>query len=84
MKAVLAFIVAALALFGLAFGKPLTDGTEEESFAAANEYEEQDIRAPPGLQEAFEDEEAPENDPATTGNDNSKLGISLNYMTALS
>lgn len=84
MKAVLAFIVAALALFGLAFGKPLTDGTEEESFAVANEYEEQDIRAPPELQETFEDEEAPENAAATTGNDNSKLGISLNYKTALS
>ena len=84
MKAVLAFIVAALALFGPAFGKPLTDGTKEESFAIANEFEEQDIRASPGLQEAFEDEEAPENDLATTGNDNSKLGISLIHTTALS
>ena len=82
MKAVLAFIVAALALFGPAFGKPLTDGTKEESFAIANEFEEQE--APPGLQEAFEDEEAPENDLATTGNDNSKLGISLIHTTALS
>ena len=43
MKAVFAFVFVALALFGLAFGKPLTDGTEEESFAVANEYEEQDI-----------------------------------------
>ena len=59
MKTVFAFVVAALALFGPAFGKPLTDGTEEESFAVANEFEEQDIRTPPGLQETFEDEKCP-------------------------